>query len=255
MHAMKMPDDDPVLPFVASRFREEVNRAYISLQDGHEDYGKAILRSSVSYCITCHTRTAIGTEFPLIRAFEKPLEKASWIDRLEFQAASRQYDTVLAEVMGKLKEEKSPLVAPMDLERAARTALSIVVRLKKDPDRAALLATTMLESPSSTVSMKEIARAWLKDVRKWQSEKDRNYGGGREYLDEAKRITAEKSLDSEHAEVRHLRASALLHEFLQSGAKGPETAEALYLLGKAYGNLGEIGLWSLNEFYICGLHR
>lgn len=248
-HAMTMPDDDPVLPYIASMFRQEVERAYISLQDGHAEYGKSVLRSSVSYCITCHTRSDIGTQFPVLKAFEKPLERASWIEKLEFQTASRQYDMVLSEVMGQLKNPGTVGISALDLERGARTALSILVRLKKDPDRAALLAQAVGKSPSATVSMKEAARVWMKDIRKWQDERNKKFSDGPAKLAEARQLSGGSGSLSEHSEVRHLRASMLMHEYLQTGASGPAAAEALYLIGRSYNQLGEIGMWSLHEFY------
>jgi hypothetical protein len=248
-HAMTMPDEDPVLPYIASMFRQEIERAYVSLQDGHAEYGKAVLRSSVSYCITCHTRANIGTQFPLLKAFEKPLERASWIEKLEFQTASRQYDTVLSEVMGQLKNPGTVGISALDLERGARTALSILVRLKKDPDRAALLAQAMGKSPSATVSMKEAARVWMKDIRTWQDQRNKTFSDGPAKLAEARKLSGGDESLSEHSEVRHLRASLLMHEYLQAGASGPAAAEALYLIGRSYNQLGEIGMWSLHEFY------
>lgn len=248
-HGMTMPDQDPVLPYIASMFRQEIERAYVSLQDGHAEYGKAVLRSSVSYCITCHTRSNIGTQFPVLKAFEKPLQRASWIEKLEFQTASRQYDTVLNDVMGQLKNPGTVGISALDLERGARTALSILVRLKKDPDRAALLAQAMGKSPSATVSMKEAARVWLKDIRTWQDERNKKFSDGPAKLAEARKLTGGSGSPAEHSEVRQLRASLLMHEYLQEGASGPAAAEALYLIGRSYNQLGEIGMWSLHEFY------
>jgi len=248
-HAMNAPDADPVLPYVASMFRQEIERAYLSLQDGHAEYGKAVLRSSVAYCITCHTRSKTGTQFPVLSAFEKPLARASWIEKLEFQTASRQYDAVLSEVMGQLKNPGPVGISPLDLERGTRMALSILVRLKKDPDRAALLATAMASSPTATVSMKEAAKVWMKDIRDWQGERDRKFTGPDQILAEAKKLSTGGDARAEHSEVRHLRSTALLHDFLQSSPDDPRAAEALYLIGRSYNELGEIGMWSLHEFY------
>jgi hypothetical protein len=248
-HAMTRPDEDPVLPYIATMFRQEVERAYVSLQDGHAEYGKAVLRSSVSFCISCHTRASLGTQFPVLKAFEKPLERASWIEKLEFQTASRQYDTVLSEVMGQLKSTGTVGISALDLERGARTALSILVRLKKDPDRSALLAQAMVKSPAATVSMKEASRVWMKDIRTWQAERNKKFSDGPAKLAEARKLAGGDQSLAEHSEVRHLRASALLHEYLQAGASGPAAAEALFLIGRSYNQLGEIGMWSLHEFY------
>lgn len=248
-HGVTLPDEDPALPYIASMFHQEVERAYQSLQDGHVEYGKAVLRSSVSYCITCHTRNQLGTQFPVLQAFEKPLQKASWIERTEFETASRQYDKVLSDVMGQLKSPGAPGISAMDLERGARMALSILVRIKKDPDRAALLAKSMGESPNATLSMKEASKTWLKDIRDWQSGRDRKFKGTEEKLAEARKLIGTDPKPVDNGEVRFLRASSLLHEVLQADAKPEETAEALYLIGMAYSALGEIGMWNLHEMY------
>lgn len=247
-HGVKLPDDDPVLPFLASAFRQDIERAYISLQDGHAEYGKALLRSSAAYCVACHTRHEAGVEFPLLKAFQKPLQRASWIERLEFQTATRQYDVVLNEVMGQLKSSgKPPGISSLDLERGARMALSLLVRIKKDPDRAALLSAAVAESPSATLSMKEAAKVWRADIREWQSTGKIMPVTTRDTLKEAKRLTEVGG--TTHAEVRLLRATVLLHDFLKSKPKDAEAAEALYLAGRAYDRLGEIGMWKLHEFY------
>lgn len=248
-HAMKVPDADPILPYMASMFRQEIERAYLSIQDGHVEYGKGVLRSSVSYCITCHTRSKTGAQFPVLSAFEKPLARASWIEKLEFQTASRQYDAVLNEVMGQLKNPGPVGISAIDLERGARMALSILVRLNKDPDRAMMLANAMGVSPAATVSMKEAAKVWAKDIRVWQDERERKFKGADEILAEARTLSAGTNSRTEHTEVRHLRATALLHDFLQSSPPDVQAAEALYLTGRSYNELGEIGMWSLHEFY------
>lgn len=245
IHSVKYPDDDPALPYIADMFRSYLVRAENALQSGHVEYAQGVLKSSMNYCLACHTRHEAGTQFPLLDAFKEPLKKASWIERIEIEAATRQYDPVLAAVMAQLKEPNVPNMSSLDLERGARIALSILVRIKKDPVRSQLLAKAMEDSNKSTVSMKEAARQWQKDIREWQKD-----GGNKEAgLKEAKRLIG--SSREQNSEVRNLRATVVLHDFMQTKPDDKSTAEALSLLGQSYRNLGEIGLWNIHELYFA----
>lgn len=133
MHSKDVPDGDPALPYIAGLLNEDIERAHQSLQEGRVEYAKSVLRSSVAYCIACHTRTQMGVEFPLLKAFAEPLKRASWIEKIEFQTASRQFDTVLTDVMQKLESPGNIGISPLDLERGSRIALSILVRFKQIP--------------------------------------------------------------------------------------------------------------------------
>lgn len=245
VHSVKYPDDDPALPYIAEMFRSDLVRAESALESGHVGYAQGVLKASMNYCLACHTRHQAGTQFPLLDAFKEPLKKASWIERIEIEAATRQYDPVLTSVMAQLKEPIAPDMSSLDLERGARVALSILVRIKKDPVRAQLLAKAMEQSEKSTVSMKEAAKQWLKDIATWQKEGSSKGEG----LKEAKRLLGVDR--EENSEVRNLRATVLLHDYLQTKPNGKDTAEALFLLGKSYRSLGEIGLWNIHELYFA----
>ncbi|NJL25957.1 MAG: hypothetical protein HC902_12860 [Calothrix sp. SM1_5_4] len=190
----------------------------------------------------------------MIGAFEKPLQRASWIERIEFQAASRQFDPVLTEVVGKLKDPSHVAISPMDLERAARIALSVAVRVKQDPDRAAFLAQAVIDSPNASFATKEAARAWLKDIKVWQGEKARKYASDKDVMAAARVLLKKKGEVDEpvlgdHSEVKFLRASLLMHDLLRGHPQSPYTAEALYTIGRSYESLRDLGLWSLHEMY------
>jgi hypothetical protein len=252
-HSVEIPDSDPALPYIANMLRGDFERAYQSMQDGHVDYAKSVVRASVAYCIACHTRTQMGSEFPLLKAFAEPLKRASWIEKIEFQTASRQFDSVLNDVTQKLDSPGTVGISPLDMERGSRLALSILVRFKQDPDRASLLANSITKSASASSSMKEGAEAWLKDIRTWQDEKNKKYATDKELIAAARALTdrdTSKALPiGGHTEVRYLRASLLMHDLLRTYPKSEQVPEALYIIGQSYDNLGEIGLWSLHEMY------
>jgi hypothetical protein len=251
IHSVKYPDDDPALPYIAEMFHADIVRAEAALQSGHLTYAQGVLKSAMGYCMACHTRNVPGAQFPMLDAFKEPLKQASWIERTEIEAATRQYDTVISRVMAQLKDPTAVGMNSLDLERGARLALSILVRIKKDPARAKLLAKAMEDSGKSTFSMKEEARAWQKDIGDWQSEKADSPDDNEERLQRARRLIGGDSLKESNAEVRYLRATVVLHDLLQRKPDPKTSAEALSLIGKSYRNLGEIGLWNIHELYFA----
>lgn len=140
----------------------------------------------------------------------------------------------------------------MDLERGSRVALAIAVRVKKDPDRAAFLTDAILHSPNATVAMKTSARAWEKDIRQWQSEKNPSYSSDKDLLTAARKLIGtpgSATAGDDDSAVKYLRASVLMHDLLREYPKSENTAEALYITGLSYEPLRELGLWSLHEMY------
>lgn len=249
----QLPDSDPALPYIAGLLKDDIERAYQSLKDGHSEYAKGVVRSSVAYCIACHTRTKGGAEFPLLTAFNEPLKRGSWIERIEMQAATRQFEPAMTEVMSQLQKPALSGINSLDLERAARIALSIAVRAKQDPERAQTLAQAVLKSPSATAAMKESAAVWAKDIAAWKLEKDKKYGTDALALEAARKLVQAGQSDDlpvgVHAEVKYLRASVLMHDLLKKPLSDEQSAEALYIIGLSYDALRELGLWSLHEMY------
>lgn len=252
-HSIVLPDGDPALPYIANLFRRDMEQAYDSLESGHAEYAKGVIRSSIAYCMACHTRTQSGAEFPLLKAFEQPLKKASWIDQISFQAATRQFDTVLTDVMSKLSQSRPANMNALDLERASRIALSIAVRVKKDPTRARFLAQAVLKSPAASDYMKNAATQWIKDIGKWQSEEKREYTSDKFLVDKANALLKDDSPEelslALHREVNLLRASNLMHDLLRRFPNSSYVPEALYTIGLSYISIQDLGLWSLHEMY------
>ncbi len=248
-HATNAPDDDPSLSFVSQIMNETIERAYQSAQEGNAAYAKLALKSSVSYCIACHTRTQDGPQFPLLKAFSEPLKTAAWIDRVSFLAASRQVESAFDEVLAKLKSKQNDGIPGMDLELGSRLALTLAVRVMDNPKKAMALAEAVVASPNSTASHKEAARIWLRDLKSWQREKKTNYKSDQELIAAARKLTGSSSSWRLNAEIPFLRASALMHDLLKHYPHSEFTGEALFLIGLAYENLRDLGFWSLHEMY------
>src|SRR4051812_4142178 len=89
------PDQDPTLRFIANEFDQEIHRINEALASGHRSYARHGLLNVTNYCVECHTRSAMGPQFPKL---ELGVNEASLpiMERAEFLVATRQYDKALA---------------------------------------------------------------------------------------------------------------------------------------------------------------
>ena len=144
------PEPDPTIGFVSSIFEREMKHAYRTLQAGHVDYAKTVLRQMTGYCIACHTRHDRGPDFPTIAAPEKTSSMTPF-ERAELFAAIRQFDRALDEFEKIISDPEGAKRRQIEWGRSLRHAFTIAIRVKKDPERALAIADralSMEEAPS-----------------------------------------------------------------------------------------------------------
>jgi hypothetical protein len=248
-HIIKNGDFDPALIYFADSFKDDIDRAYLSLKKGYSDYARYTLINSTAYCIGCHTRTSSGTQFPLVQAFATSLKNAPWIARMEFLAATRQFDAAYDEIIKELGKPAGQSLNSLDLERGAKLGLSIAIRVKQDPNQALKLTEALKNSQNISPFTRETANNWQRDIQAWKEEKPKKYSSSLEMVKDAKKLIAKAQDSNGHGEVSFLRASALLHNLLKSYPRSREQSEAFYLLGLSYTRLQDLGLWNLQEMY------
>jgi cytochrome c553 len=253
-HGKTIAGSDPSLPYLTHLLREDLELAFHSAESGQIDYAKRVLRSSVSSCVACHTRTSQGPKLPFMQSFAEQIKGASWIDRLAFETANREFDTVTQQVSDTLKGQSKDRVEGLQLEKGARMALAISVRVKENPTEALSLTQNILSSPVATADLKSSASLWKKDLSAWKSEKTVVYNSDAELLAAAEKIMGDVKITQQStwlpgSEVRFLRASLLMHELLQKYPNSLLIGEALYRIGLSYDVLQDLGNWSLHEMY------
>lgn len=254
-HGAISNDKDITIPYLSHLFREEIERAYWSLESGNDHYAKGVVRSSVSYCIACHTRTEMGPQFPLIASLTSKSKWTSWIDRVSFLAASRQFDGAYDEVLKQLKSSELPSdIKANDLEKSLNIALSISVRVKQNADLAEALAVAASNSKHLAPDVKKRAAIWINDIQQWKKEKKPDLKTADSYMVAARKLVGKLMTNGEMTwihgnEVRFLRSSVLMHELLARYPASPDGAEALYLIGISYDVLQDLGIWSLHDMY------
>lgn len=243
------PDEDPALKFLSRDFDDAITRANQSFSEGHLAYSRSLLRTTVSYCISCHTRTSTHSTQPLID-MNNLFANAGSAERIKYYAATRQFERV-SEEFKKTSEAKTEA---NDYEAAARVALSVAIRVQKDLDRAIQIAKLISENKNTSEATKADAKVWLKELDLWKKDaagepKDANslLAAARELVIRGQ-ILREEPGDS-RGDIAFLKGSSYLHELLKKKPNKAQTADALYYIGVCYEALRDLGFWSLHEGY------
>ncbi|MCB9072764.1 MAG: hypothetical protein H6623_04015 [Bdellovibrionaceae bacterium] len=252
-HGTKAPDSDPTLVFLSGLFREELENAYKSTERGSYAYAKSRLKSSMSYCIACHTRDDSGPQFPLVTVLSEPLKKASWGERVKFEVVMRKFDSAYADAMRMIDEPLLLKTNKMALESVINIALTIAVRVKQSPEQALLITQKIKKSDNASTALKEKAAAWDKDIRTWQKESGEKFSSDKELIAKGKALVGLNGAGPyqviTNGEVRYLRATELMHQLLKKYPNSPNASEALYILGRSYEVTNELSFSDLSEKY------
>ena len=241
---------DPSLPLVAGRLETDLADALSAFKADNREYARYKLKRLSRNCFQCHSQGSKGPEFGAFNlrineANLKPMELA------EIFVATRQFDRAL-ESMQTIVESKS--VAQEDrfaYQRAVRNYLAIAVRVKGDPKLAQGLVEKLRANPNAAEYLKDDAVHWGRSLDAWAMESKR---GKQDKFQKALRLVTQARKLQEYpfdggADVLYLRATALLHEYLETTHEKQKMSEAMYHLGRCYEVLSDIGQWFLQDTY------
>jgi hypothetical protein len=241
---------DPIVKFSVQRLQSNTRSALEAFDEGHMDYARTVLSESMGLCFNCHTSTQFGPE----DSFSTKQLAANFriypTERADYYVATRQFDRAIDVLEGVLKP--AGLTAndnPHEQLAALRKYLSLEVRVKKDPVRAASTVESFLQNQKLPYFIATDAEAWLHSLREWQSEKTPKEPFSRAQTLLKKIGSRQTSQADQGAFVDYLRASSLLHEGLRETAKTETKAKIYQMLGKSYDTLSETGTWDLPEVY------
>lgn len=247
------PDSDPSVKMIAELFQGETQRAYWALRSGNRSYARNILTHASGFCISCHTRNNSGPSFPAL-----PLEPLATdlypMEQGRFYAATRQYDRALDLFQKIVNDPSAPIKRPLEWEQAIRYGLSISVRVKNDPDQARALVERVIGSSKAPFFIRQDALKWKESILKWKEEIPRRAMTEEGLRSEAIRLVAQaKELQKypmDHAaDVLYLRATTVIHEWLQKAPDGPSAQDALLMAALCYDVLRPLGQEGLHEIY------
>lgn len=232
---------------IASLFSNEIAKAKGELATRDTEAARARLRSVSSLCFACHLRQPTAKDIAAATGADTltPLERAS------FYATTRQFDRALAEWKRLFATEPKNDVEAFEQTQALRTALSVAVQGKDDPD--AVIALLEQNRPRKALPgfvTRQLER-WLVEAKAWQAEKFvASKAAPAVLVTRAKALIemtgAAKQLTADDARlISHLRASGYLLEALRRDPNASFRPEALYLLGVVSAANTDPALWRL----------
>jgi len=247
------PDGDVSVSLIAGLFQDDAKRAYDEFKRGNKEYARTVLRSIPGYCIGCHTRGNSGPQF-IDLGTNAQLKGLTPFEKGEVFAATRQYDKALENFEEVFKKESSARDRQIEWEKAARYAVAIAVRVKKDPAQALNFVEKIIDFKGAPQFFKEDANAWKASLLTWKKEMSTVPTSEEGYFAEAQRLMSQAMqsqmyLADRNGDVYYLRATQTLHDLLRLYPNGSKTSESLYLLGLAYRALQGLNLWNLSDLY------
>jgi hypothetical protein len=247
---LAMRDADPSLKFAVQELQNNVDQALTGFQNGHKEYSRNVLKLVLNQCFYCHTRNQFGPQLQFQPLADSKVKTLSPVERADLYVAFRNYDAALKDLKAFISNPSSEEF-DFQLDKAVRRYLAIAVRVKKDPKQAIEAINLLLKRENVPTYLREDSMQWKNAILSWQRERpSRN----KDKLVKAKLLINGGAKLTEYprdsaAQIYFLRASALLHDYMQAPRDQKEAAEAMFLLGLTYSNLEEYGSSFLSEFY------
>lgn len=209
-----------------------------AIQEGNTAYAAWRLRGLAAQCVACHTRYDARIDFigdaPIA---ESPSAQAR-LAAAEFLLASRQFDKASEELF-KIAQDYAgiPEVSFEGIE-ALKLWLLVEVRAKNRPQYAAKLLAELLQNAKFSPDHGSILHAWIQQLEQlWAEKKSRLRSPDPiELANELLRPVAagDSVMQDEKNLVRTLKATALLHQVLETELTVDMRRQATFLLALAY---------------------
>lgn len=244
--------DDPLVAFSLQNLESDLKRSYQAFELSQLEYSRSVAKSSLNHCFRCHSLTQIGStaHWELQNISQLNLSPT---ERADLLVASRKYDQALQYMEQLIGSDEFVQTHPFDYEAILRRYLALIIRAENNPSRALLEMDKVASRPDLPHYILEQVQGWRVSLQGWIREGKKNphkmspVAHAQEHINEASRL---QQFPQDHAgDVEYLRATALLHDSLKKHLKPAEEAQALYLLGRAYEVLDELGSWNLHETY------
>jgi hypothetical protein len=218
---------------------------------GQKEYANWRLRALTANCIACHSRYQAPVDFigdapsPNANSFEAELAAA------EFLVATRQFekaDTALLRLANSVSLLPS---GSAEAIQALKLWLVVEVRVKNRPAEAEKQLRELLETPERFGHYRASVVSWVEDL---QTLAQNNYAGA-DPLNRAaellRPIAGNTTLEEDESHlVTTLRATTLLHEYLQTKISDKNRREATFLLALAYRHLAIPSMELFQEMYL-----
>lgn len=250
--AEELPVNDPAMSITLDWFRELIHDAKTRFESGHKDYANWKLRSMTNACIACHSRTETKTGFLADNAVPSGNSVEYQFAAAQFLFATRQFDKAsdkfyqLAKSLLELESGRS--YALEVLKEWLVVEIRVLDRPKATKKSLAFLQTKIASEDPRIAILFE----------KWASDLDALSHSpvvtDATAVATAKQLLQDAMLDREFAKEEHLvktlKASAILHQYLDESKTHNESKSATFLLAIAYQHLPIDSLSIYRKLYL-----
>lgn len=246
----KAKSQDPSLQFISAHLEDDSSEALAAFKADNREYARFKLKKLTKNCFQCHSRSDQGPEFAGLNL--KLSESSMRLTELaDVFTATRQFDRALETLLKIFDNSEAAEKDPVEFQRAVRNYLAIAVRVKEDPALASALVEKVLAYKQAPQYLRDDASRWRLDIAKWKTEKNSSrpdlLKSAMKLIDQAK-DAQEYPMDN-RSDVLYLRATAILHKYLETAKDKKKMSDAMYSLGHCYEVLNDIGQWYLQETY------
>ena len=245
---------DPLLvERTLSRLRDDANRALGSFREGQYEFARSVAKASLGSCFQCHSVTPPGrsARWDIDQVANLKLEP---LEKFDLLVATRKYDRAVELAEGVLKDPQFPRDHAFDYEALLRRYLALVIRVEAAPARARDALDRVLQKTELPRYDADQITAWRASLKVWAKEPVRTVKNAKDLFAQVAaclgRAAKLQHFEKDHAgDVEYLRATAILHNNLRVLSTVGDQAKALYLLGRAYEVMDDLGAWNLHESY------
>ncbi len=243
---------DPILALSVNRMNGDLERAQEAFDMGLYEYSRSTMKSVMGTCFACHTATERGAR-PGWKWEDVSIHGLRPLEKSDLMVAMRDFDGASAYLRHLLNDPEFVQNRPFDFESALRKYLSVMVRVKKQPDEALTEINKVLERDGVPFFLQQQAEGWRRSLERWSREMARGPVRTPPLTQVDERLRQARQIQRyarDHAgDVEYLRATQILHDFVTSNPPAPQLAQAFYALGQSYEALDNVGFWNLHETY------
>lgn len=256
-HGKPFIGDDLLIEYSLRNLKEDLNRAAFALEAGQVEFSRTQAKATLNHCFRCHSVTQAGNSAAwnldqVVNFSLPPVEKADLL------VATRKYDEALRYMEQLLTSGDLHKTRAFDFESLLRRYLALIIRVENAPQRALTEMERILGREDTPFYIAEQGLGWKKSLKEWalemKAKKKFKISTAQDMFAEVERRFKKAEMiqqyEKDHAgDVEYLRATAALHEGMKYATQSADQARGLYLLGKAYEVLDELGSWTLHESY------
>ncbi len=243
---------DPILKVAADEMNANIEYARFSFEKGYFDYSRGLMQYTANQCFQCHTRANVGPAFGDRHLNLDQLNLDS-TEKADIYIATRQYGFAQKILETTIDNASTFDPMPMDLEESLYLYMALMIRIQQQPRTVIDRLEKLLRQDNLPLYFRRDLEGWVSSLKRWETNLKRGRVDGDE-VHQARQLVKEgdrlrKRPTDRSGDVAYLRATAILHRFLQKKQDSKLQAEAYYLLGTTYENLRRYGGLDLYKAY------